>query len=379
MPPGPVNYLAPLSSQLQKFEGQNVASDFPDLTLVDPSLKNGYIHSYFAGVQHRLTDNLTIDINGLGTYGRRLITTDIVNRDFSTASGRFNKNLPDIAYRAAQGSSNYNALTATARYRMERGIVQGSYTWSHTIDVQSDALVGDFFNLNFTTIQAGSGSAIRATFARQFDPAADRGNSDFDQRHNFVVFSYWDLPSPIAGSRWNTLVGGWTLAGLAAFRGGFPYTVLGPSSAVIGGGQILNNRPDILDPRQTRFPDPAPVAGGQRLLNPAGFAAAAPSTLGNEGRNAFRGPGFYSLDLSLSKSLAVPWLGEGGRIRFRADAYNVLNHANLGNPQALFTAPLLPDFGVATFGRQGTQSGFPAVSPLNETPRQIQLSVKVEF
>src|SRR6266436_1744545 len=91
--------------------------NFPDLTLVDPHLKNGYAHSYFAGVQHRLGDNLTLEVNGLGTYGRRLITTDVVNRDFTLPSGRINPNLPDIAYRAAEGFSNYNALTAVARYR----------------------------------------------------------------------------------------------------------------------------------------------------------------------------------------------------------------------------------------------------------------------
>jgi hypothetical protein len=56
----------------------------------------------------------------------------------------------------------------------------------------------------------------------------------------------------------------------------------------------------------------------------------------------------------------------------------------LGNPNSVFTDPsvtnpLTTNFGVATFGRQGTQSGFPAVSPLNETARQIQLSVRILF
>ncbi|MBZ5607034.1 MAG: TonB-dependent receptor [Acidobacteriia bacterium] len=379
LPQGPVNYLAPLSSQLAKLQGQKVGSDFPDLTLVDPNLRNGYAHSYFAGVQHTVTENLTIEVNGLGTYGRRLITTDIVNRDFSTLAGRYNPSLADIAYRAAQGSSDYNALTAVVRYRMERGMVQGSYTWSHTIDNQSDALVGDFFNLNFTTIQASATTAPRAAFSQQFNPQADRGNSDFDQRHNFVLFSYWDLPAPFANSKWGALLKGWTVAELAAFRGGFPYTVLGTSSAIPGGGQIINNRPNIIDPNQTLLANPAPAPGGLQLLNPAGFQEAAASTLGNEGRNAFRGPGFYSVDLSVAKSFAVPWLGEGGRIKVRADAYNVLNHADLGNPDARFTSPLSSTFGIATFGRQGTQSGFPAVSPLNETPRQIQFSLKIEF
>jgi hypothetical protein len=373
------NYLAPIPKVLTGFKGQDLSGNFPDLTLVDPGLKNGYAHSYFAGVQHRVGDNLTLEVNGLGTYGRRLITTDIVNRDFTLTTGRINPNLPDIAYRAAQGFSNYNALTAVLRYRASRGMVQGSYTWSHMIDNQSDALTGDFFNLNFTSIQSTADSNGRATFSRQFDPRADRGNSDFDQRHNLVIFSYWKLPAPFAQSKAGGLFRDWMVSELAAFRSGFPFTVIGTSRARNGLGQILNNRPDILDPRQTVLSSPIPGAGGERLLNPAGFAEAEVRTIGKEGRDEFRGPGFYNLDLSIARSVGLRWLGEGGSLTFRADAFNVLNHSNLGNPDSLFTDPANPRFGFATFGRQGRQSGFPAVSPLNETARQIQLSVKLSF
>jgi carboxypeptidase family protein/TonB-dependent receptor-like protein len=379
LPPGKTNYLAPISSELATFQGQTLGNDFPDLTLVNPGLRNGYAHSYFAGVQHRITDNLTLEVNGQGSYGRRLITTDIINRDFSTPTGRYNPNLPDIAYRDGQGFSDYNALATLVRYRASRGMVQVSYTWSHTIDNQSDPLTGDFFNLDFTSIQSSAGSNGRATFSEQFNPQVDRGNSDFDQRHNLVVVSYWNLPSPFANSKWGLLLSGWTVGELAAFRSGFPYTVIGTTNTIAGQGLILDNRPNIINPSETVLPNPVPVTGGELLLNPAGFAEAAPSTLGNEGRNAFTGPGFYSVDLSLAKSFPIRWLGEGGRLGIRADAFNFLNHVNLGNPDALFTSPLTSTFGIATFGRQGVQSGFPAVSPLNETPRQIQLSVRVQF
>src|SRR5207253_1075094 len=125
--------------------------------------------------------------------------------------------------------------------------------------------------------------------------------------------------------------------------------------------------------------NPTPVPGGKQLLNPAGFTEPAPSTLGNAGRNAFRGPSLYNIDLSLARSFGVRWLGEGGRITLRADAFNLLNHANLNNPDSLLTSPPSKTFGIASFGRQGRQSGFPAVSPLNETPRQIQLSLRFVF
>ena len=378
---GQVNILAPISSVLPTLQGQSLASTFPDLTLIDPKLRNGRVKSYFAGVQQQITENLTLEVNGLGSYGRSLVTNDIINREFSVAGspGRYNDNLPDIAYRANQGFSDYNALTAVVRYRNSRGMIQGSYTWSHSIDNQSDPLTGDFFNLTFTSIQTGATAGQLATFSQQFNPNADRGNSDFDQRQNLVLFSYWNLPSPFAESKAGALLRNWTVAEIAAFRSGLPYTVYGTSSVIPGEGEILNNRANIVDASQTVFTNPPAVAGGVQLLNPAAFSEPAASTLGNSGRNAFVGPGFYSLDVSLARTFALPWLGESGRFRIRADAYNILNHANLGNPNSLLTDPLTPAFGIATYGRQGYPSGFPAVAPLNETPREIQLSLHVEF
>jgi hypothetical protein len=369
------NYLAPVSAELSNFPGANLNSSFPDLTLIDPNLKNGRVYSYFAGVQHSLAGNLTAEVNGMGSYGRRLITTDIVNRDFSTATGRYNSSLPDIAYRAGQGFSDYNALAAVVRYRSTRGMVQATYTWSHAIDNQSEPLLGDFFNLNFTGIPAAPGSSGRAAFSEQFNPQADRGNSDFDQRHNLVIFGYWNIPAVLANTKTGILFRDWTVSELAAFRSGFPYTVLGTSSAIEGEGEIFNNRANLIGP-SPKLAQAVPVAGGKQLLNPAAFANAAASTLGNLGRNAFMGPGFYNLDVSLARSFPVRQLGEATRVTVRASAFNLLNHANLNNPDSLLTSPT---FGVALYGRQGVQSGFPAVAPLNETPRQMQFGLKMEF
>lgn len=368
LPATQTDFLAAPSNVLKSLTGRTLNSNFPDLTAMDPGLKNGYAHTYFAGVQHRFSDRLTADLNLLGAYGRSLITTDVVNRDFSTPTGRYNNSLPDIAYRAGQGRSNYNALTAVAHYRSSRAFAQAAYTWSHAIDNQSEPLAGDFFNLNFTGIQASAGPNGRAAFSRQFDPDADRGNSDFDQRHNLVLFGYWDLPG--------RLLRGITAAALAAVRSGFPFTVIGPTDALPGKGIVLNNRPDLVNPSQAVLNKPVAVTGGQRLLSASGFSPAAPSTLGNLGRNALQGPGLYNIDFSISRSFRLRWLGESPKINVRADAYNVLNHTNLGNPDSLLTSST---FGIATYGRQGRSSGFPAVTPLAESPRQVQLSVRLDF
>jgi len=371
------NFLTPVATALPGLiAGRVLSGNFPTLTAVDPDLRNGYAHSYFAGVQHRVSSTLTAEVNALGSYGRRLIATDIVNRDFTNQSGRDNPLLPDIQYRANQGFSNYNAMTALVRYRASRGALQAAYTWSHVIDNQSEPLLGDFFNLNFTGTSDNADRSGRAAFTQQFNPEIDRGNADFDQRHNLVLLSYWFLPAPFQESKAGVLFRNWTVSQLAAFRAGSPYNLVGTSQAIPGRGLIWNNRPNLVNPSILVLDEPVDVPGGKRLLNGAALENAAPSTVGNIGRNVLIGPGLYNVDLSVSRTFGLRWLGESGRINFRADVYNVLNHANLNNPDTLLTSPT---FGIAQYGRTGKSSGFPAQSPLNETARQFQISLRIEF
>ena len=79
---GVVNYLAPVNTMLQSLAGQISPSNFPSLTLMDPNLRNGYAQSYFLGVQHQVTGQLVRSEvqHARRRWGRRLITTDIVNR-----------------------------------------------------------------------------------------------------------------------------------------------------------------------------------------------------------------------------------------------------------------------------------------------------------
>jgi hypothetical protein len=69
-------------------------------------------------------------------------------------------------------------------------------------------------------------------------------------------------------------------------------------------------------------------------------------------------------------------LSENGRLTLRADAFNVLNHANLGQPDSQMTSPT---FGEALYGRTGQAGGFPSLVPFRETARQIQLLFRLEF
>ena len=151
-------------------------------------------------------------------------------------------------------------------------------------------------------------------------------------------------------------------------------TTVGP---INGKGLIEDQRANLLNPSGAVLANPIPIAGGVMLLNPADFAQPPnPGIVGNTGRNEFRGPGLYNSDISRGALLQGSAPARRELLTLRADAFNVLNHANLNNPDNLYGSPT---FGRATYGRQGTASGFPAVAPLNETARQIQVLLRLEF
>jgi hypothetical protein len=378
--PRPTNYFG--LGQVLAGTPLTIVEAFPRLTLIQPGLRDAYVQSYFFGFQQALGGNLTIDAYVSGALGRKLITTDIVNRDYSlpldqNASDnqyfRFAPGLTQIDYRANQGGSSYNALTLAARYRAGGLNLWAAYSWSHTIDNQTEPLAGDFFNLSFlNTVQSGGAEVQPAQFMRQFDSRGDRGNSDFDQRHTFVIFSFWNVPPAFRSGPLAVLLRDWRLAVIAAIRTGFPFTAYSPVSS---DDPIVINRANL-----TRTGDPLylhePVDGGVRFLDTKQFSAPANGAFGNTGRNAFRGPGLYNVDVSAGRSFAWRRLGESGRLAVRADVFNLLNHANLNNPFSVLTSGA---FGVALFGRQGIRTGFPGSTPLDETGRQVQLSFRLSF
>ena len=378
--PGAGGYLSPVAAVLPLYAQQPVISDFPPITLFQTNWKTGNAITQFLGIQQRISENLSIEAQGVLSVDRHLLTTDEINRPFSLPASiaapnnynlSYNPLLPEIYYRASQGSSNYAAFNAMVHYRVSRSLFYLTYTWSHSIDNQSDPLAGDFLDLNFVGLTPTSSNSSGGTFSRQFDSSADRGSSDFDQRQDLAFYSIWDLPGP---KRLRWLFGGWKVAQMAAFRSGFPFSIYGPASVPNAGGTILNNRADV--DGTAFFSSRVPAPGGFQILNPAAFSAAQQGLLGTSGRNAFTGPGFFNADVSINRSVAVRKLGESARIVMRADFFNVLNHANLGPPDSLITSPT---FGTALYGRIGTDSGFPALTPFRETARQVQLLIRLQF
>ncbi len=240
----------------------------------------------------------------------------------------------------------------------------------------------DFFNLEFTQIyNNGLAGPTGTGFTRQFDSHADRANADFDQRHNAVGYAIWDIPAWTRYKRAAPLFRHWTIAAVGAARSGFPFSVFVPaaglSSLPPGSAQLENNRANLVDPSALYAPPAGPTNPGMQFwLNGAAFQVPSPGTTGNTGRNEFRGPGLYSLDVAVHRSVSIKVRDRQARITVRADAFNVLNHANLNNPDGSLTSS---NFGMSTVGRMGQTTGFPASAPFNETPRQIQLMLRLEF
>jgi hypothetical protein len=333
-----------------------------NLTWIDPHFRSPLVQSWFVAFQQRAGSALDLELTHMGSIGRKLIATDLVNR--FQGLYQLNPQLGEITYLSNSGASIYQALGGLVRYHSRRVFLQAAYTYSHSIDNQSDPFRGLLAFPNLST----AGTQLAALFTRQLDWKIDRGNSDFDQRHSLVLYSTWTLPSK--GHSWLAKLGrGWDISELAGFRAGFPYTVYDLASG--GAEGLLNNRPDYLG--KTAPTEPIqPVPGSVSLLKPSWFAPA-PNGVGSVGRNSFRGPGFWSVDLSINRTIAI---SESVHMQIRADAFNAFNHTNLNNPDVLLGDP---GFGVATYGRAENVTAFASLTPFTEPARTIQLQLKVHF
>lgn len=354
------DYLRPISEQLQERSGDDFVHDFPNPTAFAGDRRDGYLHSGVASLTREISGRTSLELHASGSSAHKLVTSDLVNRP---VGGIRPLPLPLISYRSSAGASSYRSLLAVLRTRSRFVQLQTSYSWSRAQDVQSDALLGDFFNLDFTRLNTGTEGKVFSAFSRQGDSRADRGNADFDQRHSAVLFSTFELPP---------LLWSWRVGAIAALRSGLPYSVLSGNSGSAGEMMIINNRADLVaDPYAG-----GPIDGGRQVLNPNAFRDPAPGTLGNSGRNAFRSSPFFNMDLSVGREFVIRAGDERIRLHIRLDLQNALNRANLDKPDNLLTSPA---FGQAPYGRQGVTSGFPALIPLDERPRQLFFYLHLQF
>jgi len=263
-------------------------------------------------------------------------------------NGVLNTAFNPIFLNLALGQSTFNSmqlrLTKTlTNKRFGTGQIQGSYTWSHSMDDSADGLVPG----------AGPNGASErglprdsSGFAGGFS-AGERGNSGFDVRHRMVLNFIYDLPFTFENKTLNRVFAGWTASGIVQSQTGTPYSIFGATdSAGTGLGQRADFAPDgqglsdlstavtsdstYTGPARSLFRNPCPLntvnTSPSTCSDPVGPAV---GRLGTVGRNQFYGPGFNKVDFSMIKRIPVT---ENVHFTLRADFFNIFNHTNFGLP-----------------------------------------------
>ena len=258
-----------------------------------------------------------------------------------------------IEYYATAGNSSYNALQLSFQRRYSRGLtITSGYTFAHGVD--------DITGLGTST--SGYGTLI-GSLDQAISNASkyDRATSDFNVKHRWSLAANYELPfgRNLKGAVGQAL-GGWQINGSSFWQTGLPFTVtnLNNVSGIIG---IANERPNRVQSALV-LPNPTVGVSGQ-WLDPAAFATQAPFTLGNAPRNVWYGPNWSIVNLSLFKNFKFR---ERWNLQFRTEAYNLLNHANFGNPTLTL--------GSANFGKITSRAPGSAGDP-----RQLQFAMKLLF
>ena len=301
---------------------------------------------------------------------------------FPAGSGTtLNPNFGSISTLDWNSNSSYNGLIARITKTMSHGFqIQGSYTWSRTIDEGSSYGVGDGF-LN----------SISSPFPSFVDSKLRRGPADFNRGQNLTINYSWNIPTPSSFRGFPAWVaGGWQLEGIATITSGTPFTVQIAADPLGVNSSDPFDYPSLLSGPGCQSPiNPGNVNNyiklqcfGLPMATPAIAAVCTPfqpgggpaavgtcaNLLGNEGRNGVNGPGLVHVDFGLFKNNRIPRISENFNVQFRAELFNVFNRSNFASPvdnSTLFDATGAPVPGAGLIDQTATAS------------REIQFGLKV--
>ena len=366
----PINFTDP-------WNGQNPfsLSSFPQPTTI-LTIENGmrppYAQNWNLTVQHSLGGDYLLDVRYVGNKGTRLPrfieANPAVYGPGATADNADQRRIyagchgpqgpcdfASVGLMTDSTNSTYHALQAALSKRFGSGLgFLASYTYSKSLDYVSS------FNVSGSAPRLVAGENDLAQ--NPFDLNAEHGPSLFDARHRFVFSGSYEIP--VARS-WTgvtrAVLGGWQLNSIMNFASGTPFTVYDSANVALQGSSpeitgFYSSRPDVI-----ANPNAGPHTPDQWVSRQA-FRRLDPTTeageFGNEGRNLVRGPGIATVDLSLLKTVA---LRETVRLQFRAECFNIANHANFGLPDNDLASP--------NFGRV-LEAG---------SPRLMQLALKLIY
>ncbi|HEY3940724.1 MAG TPA: hypothetical protein VGL97_25075, partial [Bryobacteraceae bacterium] len=370
--PGPgLNFANPYNGQTPPFVTQQFVRPATILT-VQSGMVPPYSQNWDFSIERVFARSYLLDIRYVGNKGThlpRFIEANPAIYGPGATTGNADQRRQDADCSAALGScafasvgliadnnsSTYHALqVAFSRQFTSNFSFLASYWWSKSLDYVSSLNIAG----SAPTLVAGENDLAQ----NPFDLRAEHGPSLFNAGQRFVFSGTYVLPHWHAAPRGlSLLVNGWQLNTIASFASGTPFTVYDSDNASMQGSSpeitgFYSSRPNVISD-----PNDGPHTPNQ-WVNRSAFEeltpAQNPGQFGDEGRNAIRGPGLATLDLSLFKNFAIT---ESRRVQFRAEAFNTLNHANFALPEN--------DLASREFG-QILQAA---------APRLLQLAVKFFF
>jgi hypothetical protein len=242
-----------------------------------------------------------------------------------------------------EGNSSYNALQTDVTHRLSHGLdVRANYTWSKNLDMNSGP----------TGAQAQNQAQM---ILNRNDLPLDWGPSALNVTSQASISARYALPFGKG-----KLFGGWQVNGIVTLLTGFPFTPLIGSNRS-GDGDTRNPDRPSLNPA---FSGPILLDNPNQWYNPNAFILPAAGTYGTLGRGTFVGPGLADFDASLFKTTAI---SEKMSLQFRAEFFNVLNHANFNSPNTT----------VFSSGAVSASAGL--ITATSTTSRQVQLGLKLIF
>jgi len=337
-----------LASQIP---GLSMNDPFPagtgDTTLNPSAFSPHYVDTYAQhfnfGIQRELSPGLLLDVSYVGNHTVKARRIRNVNQGINGV--RPYAGFGNISLFEQAGSSKYSSLQTRVERRFAQGLsFIGSYTWGHAIDDRP-----------------GQGTA--SSVQNSYDFHGERGDADFDVRHRLTISSVYEIPVGAKrrfGSDWNRaaqfILGGWGINAIGTFQGGRPFTVSLTQNVSRSLNSAGSDRPNLV-PGVSPVPD---NQGPDNWINRSAFTMPTTGDFGTAGRNIGRGPTTTNIDLSLVKSEL--W-GKNGRIQFRAEFFNIMNHPNFALPNARWDAP-------TNFGK---------ITQTITAERQIQFGVRLEY
>jgi hypothetical protein len=250
-------------------------------------------------------------------------------------------------------NSAYNSLQASLERRLSNGLqFEIAYTFSKSLDGAS----------SFENALKPICNGVLNNFS------CNRTSSLFDARHRLVISYLWELPVPKYAGAKGKLLNGWAVSGITTFQSGFPIAMRSLNDLELENdtsGFEAPGRPVQTGPVHFSNPKSKYYFCGPGQSCP--FADAPVGSLGGP-RTLCCGPGINNFDFSVQKVTA---LGERIHAEFRAEFFNIFNHAQFLNPDG--------NISDSTFNPDGSASGDFGFIKHTRDPRQIQFALKFSF